>query len=282
LLLALLMTLSLALSAAPASAQAATPIAPDFAPSEEFPVGTEPSDVATGDLNGDGDLDTVTAVSGDNSISVHFGDGQGNLANRTDYSTQSNSPSAVALGDLNNDNALDIVVANSGANSVSVFLNDELGNLAFSGSLTTGRTPLDLTIGDFGGGSNNGSGDGKLDIATANAIGDNVSILYGDGQGGTLFRADYAAGGAPQGIAATDFDRDGDTDIVTANVEPSSVSVLANQGFFSARNFASGGNGTDSVVVGDFNGDTFLDIAAANSDSNSVSLFVGDGQGNFG
>jgi VCBS repeat-containing protein len=281
-LLALLLVLSLALYAAPASAQTATPPAPDFAPSQQFSVGDTPSGVATGDLDGDGDLDTVTSNNQGGTVSVRFGGGDGSLSGQTDYSTHGSNPSAVALGDFNNDNALDVVVANQSTDDVAVLLNDGNGNFAFSALLPTGSGPSGITLGDFGGGSNNGSGDGKLDIATSNYFDDNVSILYGDGQGGTLFRADYAADDGPHGIAAADFDRDGDTDLVTANFDSNSISVLANQGFFSAYNLASGGNGTNSVVVGNFNDDIFLDIAAANEFSDSASLFIGNGQGNFG
>lgn len=50
-----------------------------------------------------------------------------------------------------------------------------------------GLGPTSITVGDF-------NGDGKLDLAIANAGSSNVSLLLGNGDGTFQMAADYSAG----------------------------------------------------------------------------------------
>jgi hypothetical protein len=75
-----------------------------------------------------------------------------------------------------------------------------------------------------------------------------------------------------------DFNRDGQSDIATADAGGNSVSIvlgLGNGAFSTAENFAAG-PGAVAVAAGDFNGDGWLDIATANASDNSVSVLIND------
>ncbi len=99
----------------------------------------------------------------------------------------------------------------------------------------------------------------------------------------------YDTGAGPASVAAGDFTGNGIADLVTANSESNTVSVLLGQGdgsFQPARSFAVG-NDPVSVVVGDFTGDGILDLAVANlgtypsyTDA-SISVLLGTGDGTF-
>ncbi|MFN6517770.1 MAG: FG-GAP-like repeat-containing protein [Nostoc sp. CreGUA01] len=97
----------------------------------------------------------------------------------------------------------------------------------------------------------------------------------------------YDVGLRPYSIVASDFDKDGNTDLVTANKSSQTVSVLLGNGdgtFKSASNFSTVGfNGLSpsSVGVADFNKDGKLDLVTANSISNNISLLLGKGDGSF-
>jgi len=91
-------------------------------------VGASPVFVATGDFNGDGKFDIVTANSGDNSITVLLGDGTGGFvaAAGSPFAVGAN-PRSVAVADFTGDGKLDIVIANAGDNTVSELLGDGTG-----------------------------------------------------------------------------------------------------------------------------------------------------------
>ncbi|MFD2079031.1 Repeat domain-containing protein [Actinopolymorpha cephalotaxi] len=91
-------------------------------------------------------------------------------------------------------------------------------------------------------------------------------------------------GRQPRSVAAGDFNRDGNMDLVTANNQDNNVSVFLGIGaglFGEATRFAAQNN-PRSVAVGDFNKDGRLDLAVANFLSNSVSILLGTGTGTFG
>jgi hypothetical protein len=123
--------------------------------------------------------------------------------------------------------------------------------------------------------------DGRLDLITANAGSNNISVQIGNG-GGTFQAAQpYAAGVGPAAVAVGDLNGDGKFDIVTANEGDSTVSVLLANGdgtFQAAKNHAVGSQPV-SVAIGNFNGKP--DIVTANQGDNTVSLLPGNGGGTF-
>jgi hypothetical protein len=97
----------------------------------------------------------------------------------------------------------------------------------------------------------------------------------------------YPAGDNPRAVAAADLDRDGDTDVATANNAIDKVSVLKRRsdGTLSTPvKYATGDAPTDIVGREDFDGDGDVDLAVSNrgaefnyTDSISVLLNKGDG-----
>ncbi len=75
------------------------------------------------------------------------------------------------------------------------------------------------------------NGDGDPDIVTANAGSDpgseDVSVLLGNGDGSFQDPQLFDAGDFPNSVAVADLNGDGTPDIVTANADPSDVSVLS-------------------------------------------------------
>jgi hypothetical protein len=96
----------------------------------------------------------------------------------------------------------------------------------------------------------------------------------------------YPAGGgyaSPISVAVGDFNRDGKPDLVTANYEDNSVSVLLGNGDGTFRDRVDYTTGTKTffVAVGDFNSDGKPDLAATNAGDNTVSILLGNGDGTF-
>ena len=127
-------------------------------------------------------------------------------------------------------------------------------------------------MGDF-------NGDGKLDLAVANASFGNVSILLGTGTGSFSAATNLQACGSS--VAVGDFNGDGKLDLVVTNNDSNNVSISLGTGtgsFSAVTNFAAG---TDpiSVAVGDFNGDGKLDLAAANRNAQQRLYLAGHWHG---
>lgn len=173
--------------------------------------GAGPRDVASGDVDRDGDLDLVVGNFSANNLSILLNDGAGHFtAAATPPLVTGNNPYRVILADLDGDRDLDIAVSNSGSSSVSAFINNGRGTFtpADSSPFGVGVSPGGVIAGDF-------DKDGFLDLATANFGSNSTSILLN-----TLTRFDgtsapdsltpsagnlIVAGGAP-GAKASDSD----------------------------------------------------------------------------
>lgn len=103
-------------------------------------------------------------------------------------------------------------------------------------------------------------------------------------QGQINFRKpDFDTGKRPLSVATADFNRDGLPDIVTANGQDNSVSLLLNDGhggFSPHTDYPVGGNPA-AVLAADFNNDGVPDIAVANQNTNSISILLGKGNGSL-
>jgi hypothetical protein len=140
-----------------------------------------------------------------------------------------------------------------------------------------GVRPRFVAVGDF-------NGDGRQDLAVANQLSANVSILLGNGNGTFGTATNFGAGSAPSSVAVGDFNGDGRQDLAVANQGSATVSILLGNGdgtFGTATNFGVGFI-PFSVAVGDFNGDGSQDLVVANQGSANVSILLGNGNGTFG
>jgi hypothetical protein len=100
---------------------------------------------------------------------------------------------------------------------------------------------------------------------------------------GFLAPVNYAVGIDPAAVVTADLNGDGKLDLITANANDITISVLIGNGdgTFGAAHTYVVGPGPDSVAVGDFNGDGKLDIVTANEGNNTVSVLLGNGDGTF-
>ncbi|HCS48536.1 MAG TPA: hypothetical protein DIW61_09885 [Candidatus Aminicenantes bacterium] len=258
-----------------------------FASRLDLAVGRQPTDVAVGDIDGDGILDIVTANAGGDNITILLGDGRGGFrAAPGSPFALGPKPHQIALGDANRDGRLDLAITEHDSHDVRVFLargDGSFGPAAGSpfAALTSGRPHNHgLVFADV-------DGDGSLDLGTSNQNDHSVSVLLGDGRGG--FRASpgspFRVGRAPYPLAAGEMNGDGKIDLVTPDVGSNTITVLAGDG--SGRFAAAAGSPYAvafrpyAVALGDLNSDRRPDIVAAHDDITLLTVLLNDGRGRF-
>jgi hypothetical protein len=95
----------------------------------------------------------------------------------------------------------------------------------------------------------------------------------------------YPAGSGPSAVAVRDFNGDRIPDLVVANYNSRTVSVILGNGdgTFQAAQSYDCGFGPSAVAVGDFNGDGTPDLAVTNGSFpvGTVSILLGNGDGTF-
>jgi subtilisin family serine protease len=149
-------------------------------------------------------------------------------------------------------------------------------------------TNFPITYGLTGVASGDFNKDGNLDLAFASRAANSVSIALGDGTGqfGTVsyFNDNFDGNLNTLSVAVGDFNKDGNSDLVTANQTTNNFSLLLGNGngTFGAATYFGVGLNASTVAVGDFNGDGNSDLATASYISNSVSILPGNGNGTFG
>jgi len=267
------------------------------------PVSLGTRDIAVADFNKDGFDDIVTANHLSRGVTVLLSNGFGDFHPPGFFSvveptTLSESrPVAVTVSDFNNDGKVDIATTNVVGNSVSVLLNTT-PDLAITPSFASAKesqlilsffiapSPTDLDDADF-------NNDGIRDLVSTEQRGTIIiNIGLGDGRflSGSFNIFSIASPFVttkPQAvIAAADFDGDGDTDIVAADINLDKVFLMVNEGPKDPSNndilnFTRGGGtsvgGLNPVAIELLEGGAF--IVTANFDSDDISVLRNTGSG---
>src|SRR3989454_736732 len=142
-------------------------------------VGSSPSSVALGDMNGDGKLDLVTANLGSNKVTVLLGNGDGTFTAAPGSPVSvGGGPYSVALGDVNGDGKLDLLLANGSSNNLTVLLGNGDGTFTAAAG-----GPVFFLMKRRAPGSGDFPGAGNFRSVTANLGSNNATVLLGNGDG---------------------------------------------------------------------------------------------------
>jgi hypothetical protein len=214
-----------------------------FATQQTFAAGVEAASVAVADVNGDGKPDLIVVAyigslasvllntTAPGATSVSFADQQ--------ILSTGPGPVSVAVADFNGDGKPDVAVVNSFSISVSLFLNTTATGAAipsFSAqqTFTTGPGPVSIAAADL-------DGDGKPDLIVTNQTDATASVLINTTPAGAT-SASFATqqtvttGTDPVGVTTADVNGDGKPDLIVANNQGNTLSVLLNTSNFAGIN----------------------------------------------
>lgn len=250
------------------------------------------------DVNGDGNLDVVTAGRQSNApdrLAVQLGNGDGMLGSPIVNDRLSlNSEGGLQLADMNRDGRLDLIVRQVVAPfSVAVALGDGTG--AFGDPIVHGEQfgadhgPVAVADVDR---------DGNLDTIITHrnfpTNERNVVLLPGRGDGtfGSRVVLPIVQPGnrfiRPKRLDAGDLNGDGRPDIVTANESSLSIFLQNADGSFAAAQEFLTRSPIAQMLVRDLTGDGALDVVVAHGTGifdvgagASISVLAGDGRGGF-
>ena len=250
----------------------------------QLQVGNGVNDLASADLDGDGDLDVVSVNEAANQVRLLFNRGNGV------FSMQSinvgGSPAAVGPADLDGDGDIDLVVG--GYTQLRVLLNDGTGAFALG-------APLPLAGVEYGVVAvipHDVDGDGLLDVVVgiyehvlpSGSYTGGVAVAFGDGAGGLTLSPTHELPLPAHRLVAADFNGDGQLDVAELGgyVSASRVDVAfgASDGSFvnSGTQYIAGSYAS-GLEQGDWDGDGDVDIAAGGK--YSLPLLFNDGTGHF-
>jgi VCBS repeat protein len=245
---------------------------------------TGPRQSATGDFNGDSQVDlaigTAPTATSPATVLMLLGTGDGDFQAAPSV-TIGAEPSSIVVADFNNDGRQDLAAASFAGNAVFIRLGNGDGTFQVAPDVSAAGGLLSAVAGHF-------NGDGATDLAVSVFLPDgqsNVRIYVGNGDG-TFSQGQEIVEGTPRAITLGDFNGDGRQDVAAINFlfEHNSVIILLGQGDGTfgppGQEFAVGPEAS-SLTVGDFNGDGQQDVATADANTDVVSVLLGNGEGTF-
>ena len=242
-----------------------------FAVATNYPVGSSPYCVIATDVNGNGNVDLISANEGSSSLTVLTNNGDGIFGSNATYNVPYTQ--RVVPVDVNGGGKVDLVCASG---SLMVLTNNGSGAFATASNYNVGNYPYVITA--------DVNGDGKMDLVSAiRSSPGSLIVLTNTGNG--TFAVSSSPGVFSQSLAAADVNGDGKMDLVEANHQ--SLVILTN-----------GGNGTFSlcstsalysiwpgqITTADVNGDGKLSIVVpdyASSEGTSLEVLTNNGTGVF-
>jgi len=240
--------------------------------------------VAAADVDGDGDLDVLTASWNDDEIAWYENtDGAGSFGLQQVISRLANGASSAAAADVDGDGDLDVLSASNHDDEIAWYENTD-----GAGSFGAQQVISVLANGARSVAAADLDGDGDLDVLSASFIDDKIAWY----ENLTIHRSAKYTAASPVvaetdkwSLAASDLDRDGDLDLVATSKGNNKVTWYANDGSgsFGAEQLIDGSaNAPRGLAVADLDGNGTQDVVVARKDANDAVWYANDGSGNFG
>lgn len=232
--------------------------------------------LATGDADGDADIDIVLTDPSGKAVEFHVlgADMQPERVVRVRLPSE---PRGVTVPRLDRDEGWTAAVTFPLEDRVALFSPSAEGGFVETAQFPAGGSPAKVVSGDV-------DGDGATDLAILSAARGEVSVLVRTARG--QFAPPIAARvlDDPADLAARDLDGDGRDEIVVASRSTDGLTVLTSQGDSLLPRFVALPHGSlpTSIALEDPDGNGELEVVLANSGSNAVMAIEKDASGNLG
>ncbi len=239
--------------------------------------------VFAADVDGDGDMDILSASYNDDKIAWYENDGSENFTAHT-ISTAADRAFSVVAADVDGDGDLDVLSASYTDDKIAWYENDGSQNFTAHTISTTADGARTVTTADL-------DGDGDLDVLSAsrNGASNTGKLVWYENDGSQNFTAHTIATSANSsgtGVTAADIDGDGDLDVVGlfSSYYGGETVWYENDGNqnFTGHTIANNVSQSSTLITADLDGDGDLDVlSVANYVTKRVVWYENDGSQNF-
>ncbi|HUB26577.1 MAG TPA: choice-of-anchor tandem repeat GloVer-containing protein [Tepidisphaeraceae bacterium] len=251
-----------------------------FGAPEVYSTGSNPFDIASGSLTGDGTVDLVTA-NYNGTITVLLGNGDGTFQSPQTFPDGLGSypnggdQNDLAIANLGTDFP-DVLVANQYSHDVAVLIGNGDGTFQMPQDVYVGPYSVQkFVVADLG--------NGEQDLVTLDG-GGNACIFLGNGDGTFSTGQTIPVAASSDNIKSlfvTDLNGDGNPDIVLADATTGTVEVLDGNGdgtFQPPQTLTVAGSNVRSAATGVFNGQNDLLVL---NETGALNLLLNNGNGTF-
>jgi len=232
------------------------------------------------DVDGDGDVDVLSASITDNKIAWYENDG-GSPPTFTDYviTTAAGRANSVYAADMDDDGDMDALSASSSDNKIVWYENNGGSPPAFTNHVITTTTAAARWVyaADV-------DGDGDVDVFSASYNDDKIAWYENDGGSPPAFTGHVITTNADcaESVYAADVDGDGDIDVLSASYMDAKVAWYENDGSsppaFTDHVITTAAVGAVSVYAADMDGDGDLDVLSASSWDDKIAWYENRGR----
>ncbi|MDA3816649.1 MAG: T9SS type A sorting domain-containing protein [Prolixibacteraceae bacterium] len=247
--------------------------------------------VYAADLDGDGDMDVLSASYWDDKIAWYENlDGAGTFSAQKVITTEANGAGSVYAADLDGDGDKDVLSASENDAKIAWYENlDGAGTFSTQNIITTNADgAMSVYAADL-------DGDGDKDVLSASCWDDKIAWYENLGGGGSFSSQNVVSGfkeiidsnvvGAGS-VYAADLDGDGDMDVLSASSSDDKIAWYENldgaDTFSDQKVITTNAAGASSVYAADLDGDGDKDVLSTSENDAKIAWYENlDGAGTF-
>ena len=235
----------------------------------------EAASVYATDIDGDGDLDVLSASQGEHKIT--WFENVGNPIFKAHIiSTNAKDAMDVYAADMDGDGDMDVLSASWRDNKIAWYEND--GNQNFSENVISLNAD-----GAYSVYASDVDGDGDMDVLSASSLDNKIAWYENDGNQNFSENVISLNANSARSVYAADMDGDGDMDVLSASSLDNKIAWYQNDGdqIFTDYVLSISPFGLRSVYAIDVDKDGDMDVLSASSLDNKIAWYENDGNQGF-
>ena len=231
--------------------------------------------VHAADVDGDGDMDVLSASANDNKIAWYESHGSQDFTRHT-ITTSAAYANIVYAADMDGDGDLDVLSASKNDDTIAWYENDGSESFTEHAISTSADGAFSVYAVDV-------DGDGDMDVLSASSGDDKIAWYENDGSESFTEHAITTSADYANTVYAIDMDVDGDMDVLSASNYDDRIAWYENDGTesFTEHTISTSANGAFSVHALDVDGDGDMDVLSASENDDKIAWYENDGSESF-